>query len=85
MKVISTNNSLLSASKNYGISYSRAWKILDNLNMTSEKPIIIKTRGGSGGGGAVVSEYGKLVLKEYELIKEEVSKFTIKLNNEINM
>jgi len=83
-KIIDTG-SLNTAAKELDISYQNAWKMIDNMNKTAPKPIVMKQRGGTGGGGAVLSDYGLLLMKEYAYIELQVLKFTQQLNNEINL
>ncbi len=85
LRLIDSTGSLLTASKKIGISYNKAWKMLDAINNAVNEPIVVKTRGGVGGGGAVITDYGKLVLKEYELIEKEIKNYVKKLNTELNM
>jgi molybdate transport system regulatory protein len=85
MRLIASTGSLLQASDKMGISYNKAWKMLEAVNAASASPVIEKVRGGKGGGGAVLTDYGKLILKEYEAIEKVVIQFKIKLNTEINL
>jgi molybdate transport system regulatory protein len=85
MRLIASTGSLLQASDKMGISYNKAWKMLEAVNAASASPVLEKARGGKGGGGAVLTDYGKLILKEYEAIEKVVNQFKIKLNTEINL
>ena len=85
MRLVSTTGSLLKASKKMGISYNKAWKMLEAVNKASSVPVLEKIRGGKGGGGAILTDYGKLILKEYEAIESVVNRFKEKLNTEINI
>ena len=85
LRLIASTGSLLKASEKMGISYNKAWKMLEAVNTVSSSPILEKARGGKGGGGAMLTGYGKLILKEYEAIEKVVSQFTKKLNTEINI
>lgn len=85
LKKIKETGSLNAAAKTIPISYQNAWSMIDEMNKLAPSPIVIKQRGGNGGGGAGLSDYGNILLKEYEYIENEVIKFTSKLNNEINM
>jgi molybdate transport system regulatory protein len=85
IKHIASTGSLLKASEKMRISYNKAWKIMEAVNSVSASPIIEKSRGGKGGGGAVLTDYGKLILREYEAIEKVVRQFTKKLNTEINI
>jgi molybdate transport system regulatory protein len=85
MRLIASTGSLLQASDKMGISYNKAWKMLEAVNAASASQVIEKVRGGKGGGGAVLTDYGKLILNEYEAIEKVVTQFKIKLNTEINL
>lgn len=85
LRHVASTGSLLQASEKMEISYNKAWKILEAVNAASASLLLEKARGGKGGGGAVLTDYGKLILKEYEAIEKIVSQFTIKLNTEINI
>ncbi len=85
LRIIAKTGSLLTASRTIGISYNKAWKMLDAVNTAVDGMVVEKLRGGKGGGGATLTEYGKFILSEYEAIEDQVSKFVKKLNTEINM
>lgn len=85
LRSIQQKGSLLTASKELGISYNKAWTILNAINLTASKPVAEKLRGGKGGGGATLTEYGNLILKEFESLEKIVGTFAHKLNVEINL
>ncbi|MGE4587786.1 MAG: winged helix-turn-helix domain-containing protein [Mangrovibacterium sp.] len=85
LKLINLTGSLLKASGEMDISYNKAWKMLEAMNLISGKPLVEKIRGGKGGGGATLSDYGNFILKEYEAIESVVVAFNKKLNMEINL
>lgn len=85
LRFIQETRSLLTASKEVGISYNKAWRILDSMNAATDKPLVRKLRGGKGGGGALLTDYGRVILNEYVAIEGVVSEFTKKLNTEINL
>jgi molybdate transport repressor ModE-like protein len=47
--------------------------------------MVTKRRGGTGGGGTMLTAYGVTVLREHGDIEREVVKFTKHLNAELNM
>ncbi|WP_303922300.1 winged helix-turn-helix domain-containing protein [Draconibacterium sediminis] len=85
LRMIASTGSLLKASEKMGISYNKTWKLLEAVNAASTSLVLEKARGGKGGGGAVLTDYGRFLLKEYEAIEKVVSQFTKKLNTEINI
>jgi molybdate transport system regulatory protein len=85
LKLVKEFGSLLKASSEMKISYSKAWTILSTVNTVYGKCLIEKKRGGTGGGGAKLTTLGLYMLEEYEAIQESVAKFEQRLNAEINM
>ncbi len=83
--LVQSTGSLLRASEQMGISYNKAWNMLEAMNKASGKNLIQKVRGGKGGGGAQLTDYGLLILREYKAIEGMVKQFEEKLNTEINL
>jgi len=84
LRAIRDKGSLRIAAQDLQVSYQHVWDVINTVNSTAPKTIVLKQRGGTGGGGATITEYGKLVLREYEGIEREVSKFEARLNSELN-
>ncbi len=84
LKLIQKNGSLNTAAKELGISYNKAWKLIDAMYAASGKDIVEKLRGGKGGGGATLTKYGMLIIKEYDAMQSMVARFTEQFNREIN-
>jgi molybdate transport system regulatory protein len=57
--------SLSEAARRLGFSYRRAWLLMDNLNHLWSEPVIRTATGGARGGGARVTEFGRLLLSAY--------------------
>ncbi len=53
---ISTSGSLSQAARDLKMSYARAWKLLESLNVCFVKPVAVMSTGGRGGGGAAGGE-----------------------------
>ena len=52
-----------------GMSYRRAWLLIDELNHIFEEPVIDAERGGSGGAGAELTAFGHRVVEWYRSIE----------------
>ena len=50
--------SISAAARAMKMSYRRAWQLVDAINQQSRAPIVEKSIGGKGGGGAVLTESG---------------------------
>jgi molybdate transport system regulatory protein len=67
---VARTGSISAAAKAMDMSYRRAWLLLDDLNASFKTPVVIKTKGGKGGGGgAILTPWGETVLKLYRRIE----------------
>ena len=66
---IATTGSIAAAGREMGMSYKRAWMLIDTLNAMFRDPVVVSSRGGPGGGGAVLTDTGHAALAEYRRIE----------------
>jgi molybdate transport system regulatory protein len=62
---IRETGSIAAAGRGMGMSYKRAWMLVEDLNAAFRDPLVSSTRGGPGGGGARLTEAGTEVLRLY--------------------
>lgn len=55
--------SISEAARGAGVSYKAAWQAVDTLTNLAGTPLLERTVGGSGGGGAVLTEAGQQLLQ----------------------
>lgn len=81
---IREEGSISQAAKSMGMSYKKAWGIVDQLNSMRDKPMVVARKGGEKGGRSEVTEEGLKIVEEYlKLIKkidEVVAKNSALLN-----
>ena len=65
LEFIDATGSLSEAAKQMGMSYMRAWNLVQDMNKNPNRPMIEMSRGGSSGGNAIVTAFGKKVLTLY--------------------
>ena len=65
--------SIAAAGREMNMSYKRAWQLIGTLNAMFREPLVDSTRGGPGGGGAVLTETGKAVLTLYRAFEAEAA------------
>ncbi len=68
LKMVDDKMSINAAAKELKMSYRKAWKLLNEMSLMTEKPIVIKNIGGKDGGGTVLTEYGKKLIQDFETI-----------------
>jgi molybdate transport system regulatory protein len=66
-----------------GMSYQRAWSLVDELNAMFREPLVNSSRGGATRGGAALTAAGKLVLERYRAIEEVTASMCEKQLEEI--
>lgn len=84
LQSVKQSGSVHSSAKSLGMSYQKAWNLIQNMNQIAGNNLVEKQRGGKGGGGTLLTSYGTLILNEYEQIETQVKRFSLKLNREIN-
>jgi molybdate transport system regulatory protein len=65
LDAIAAKGSISAAAKRMGMSYRRAWLLVDTMNGCFRGPLVASTRGGAGGGGAQLTPLGVEVLARY--------------------
>jgi len=65
--------SIAAAGREMGMSYKRAWELVGTLNAMFREPLVESTRGGPGGGGAVLTQAGREVLELYRAFEHEAA------------
>ncbi|MFN4191496.1 MAG: winged helix-turn-helix domain-containing protein [Tabrizicola sp.] len=68
---IAVTGSIAAAARDLGMSYKRAWMLIETLNAMFDKPLVESSRGGTGKGGAVLTDRGREVLDEYRAVEKE--------------
>ncbi|EJM94874.1 MULTISPECIES: TOBE domain-containing protein [unclassified Pseudomonas] len=66
---IAEQGSITRAAKSAGLSYKAAWDAIDELNNLAQKPLVERSVGGKGGGGAKLSSEGERVLRLYQKLQ----------------
>ncbi len=75
LKAIACEGSLSKAAKSLGMSYKKAWNLVDSMNKNAQFPIVITNTGGNGGGGTVITEYGMKMIHSFEKINANCWEF----------
>jgi molybdate transport system regulatory protein len=65
LRAIEDSGSISAAARDLGMSYRRAWLLVDTMNQCFKSPVVETLTGGQKGGGAQVTDLGREVLERY--------------------
>ena len=69
LEAIDHTGSISQAGKILGMSYRRAWLLIDDMNQCFQHAVVSAKPGGSQGGGAVLTEFGAGLVRDYRAIE----------------
>ena len=75
LEKLAETGSINDAAKELKMSYRKAWALLDSMNRQAPEPFIIKSTGGTGGGGTIVTKAGLKAIKSFNLLNERSNRF----------
>lgn len=89
LEAVDQAGSITGAARAMGMSYRRAWVLIEAMNRDFREPLVETSAGGSGGGGARVTPAGHEALRRYramedkatDAVKKEMSAFAALLND----
>ncbi len=71
---IAATGSISAAGRAMGMSYKRAWQLVETLNSYFKAPLVVAATGGKAGGGAQLTALGKQVLAQYQAMTAATEK-----------
>ena len=69
LEAIKEHGSISAAARSLGMSYRRAWLLVDTMNRNFRTPLVAAGAGGSHGGGAALTPLGQEVVERYRRIE----------------
>ena len=76
LEAIRDTGSISKAGVALGMSYRRAWLLVDDMNKCFSEPVIAAQAGGSHGGGAALTSFGNRLIDQYRAIETEAHSAT---------
>lgn len=70
LEQISVHGSLSQAARVLGLSYRRAWLLLDDINHSFAEPAVVTATGGRHGGGAQLTAFGQELIARYRQLEQ---------------
>lgn len=74
LAAIARTGSITSAARELGMSYRRAWLLVDTMNRCFKSPVVETEAGGRRGGGTALTEVGNEVVRRYRRIESAAAK-----------
>jgi molybdate transport system regulatory protein len=65
LESVAATGSISAAARSMGMDYKRAWLLIDSVNRAFLTPVVTRTTGGAGGGGANLTPFGQELLARY--------------------
>jgi len=73
LRQVDEKRSISAAARAMGMSYKRAWQLVDVLNRDFGAPVVMTATGGRGGGGAELTDLGRAIVGRYTALEERLN------------
>lgn len=74
LEAIDRAGSISGAARDLGLSYRRAWDLVDTMNRCFRQPLVTRQQGGVGGGGTQLTELGRRTVASYRAMETKAEK-----------
>jgi molybdate transport system regulatory protein len=71
LQAIDETGSIAAAGRRMGMSYKRAWYLIDTMNAYFREPVVVSANGGNSRGGAQLTPTGRKVLESYRRMEKK--------------
>ena len=72
---VEQTGSINKAAKEMGMSYKKAWEMINELNTRATKPLVITQAGGKQGGGSMITDEAKSLIDFYQQLRKRFTAF----------
>ncbi|WP_162342414.1 winged helix-turn-helix domain-containing protein [Cyclobacterium salsum] len=76
LNLIQSKGSLSKAAQQMGMSYKKAWDMVNDLNSRGSQPFVLLKKGGEKGGGAELTEHAQNLIFRFEKLSEKLEEIT---------
>jgi molybdate transport system regulatory protein len=73
LEAIGKTGSISRAGRALGMSYRRAWLLVDDMNRCFRAPVVATQPGGVKGGGAALTPFGVALIENYRAIEAQAA------------
>ena len=75
LQKIEETGSINKAANEMGMSYKKAWEMINALNTQAAKPLVVTQAGGNKGGGSVITEEAKKLIAYHNELRKRFLSF----------
>lgn len=69
LETLERTGSLAQAARDLGMSYRRAWLLVQSVNALTDRPAVTAVKGGAGGGGATLTADGRALIGAFHAVE----------------
>jgi molybdate transport system regulatory protein len=73
LRKVGEGHSISAAARALGMTYKRAWALVDTLNRGFASPVVETSAGGKGGGGARLTPLGEQLVARYLALEAKIN------------
>ncbi|WP_179405174.1 LysR family transcriptional regulator [Burkholderia guangdongensis] len=73
LEAVREHGSISAAARSLGMSYRRAWMLIDELNRSLKSPATVSEQGGVSGGGCTLTPVGDDIIRLYRAIEDRAA------------
>ncbi|WP_408446663.1 winged helix-turn-helix domain-containing protein [Paraburkholderia caffeinilytica] len=74
LEAVREYGSISAAARSLGMSYRRAWLLIDELNRSLKAPATHSEQGGQSGGGCTLTPVGETIIRLYRDVEVEAQR-----------
>jgi molybdate transport system regulatory protein len=72
---IADSGSIAQAARRVGLTYKAAWDAIDAMNNVAPRPLVLRSKGGRGGGGTALTDDGRRLVAAFAAVSTEHRRF----------
>jgi molybdate transport system regulatory protein len=73
LEEVERTGSIAAGGRAMGMSYRRAWLLVEEMNRCFRHPVVMTQLGGAGGGGAQLTLFGRQVVAHYRAMERDAA------------
>jgi molybdate transport system regulatory protein len=85
LSLIDESGSIVKAAKAMGMSYKKAWDMVDDMNTRGRKPLVVARKGGDKGGGTELTDTGRKMIAMYGKLMTKLNSIIEKNGDILNL